>query len=135
MYRIREHGVEIEIEIEDVDPGGIFSEALVAIGDVFSDAAAASGEPVTHEVVVSAPEPSDLLGEWVTELVRLAEDDDFLPERAEKLRFAGDSLRALLAGERSLPASLIRRVATERIEMRKLEDGTWSATIVLEALP
>lgn len=135
MYRIQERGLEVEIEVEDVDAGGIFAEVLVAISDVFSDAAAASGTPVTHEVEVSGGDLPGVLGAWVDELVRLAEDEDFLPERTEKLRLAGNGLRAVVAGERSLPESLVRRVLTERIEMGRRDDATWAAKVALEVLP
>lgn len=135
MYRIRERGLEVEIDVEDVDADGIFAEVLVAISDVFSDAAAASGTPVTHEVEVSGGDLPGVLGAWVDELVRLAEDEDFLPERTEKLRLAGNSLRAVVAGERSLPESLVRRVLSERTEMDRRDDATWAAKVVLEALP
>lgn len=132
MYQLDRRGSEIELTIEDVDPGGVFGEALLALGDVFSEAAAASGKPVTHEVQVSAADLSGLLANWIRELVRLAEVEGFVPERIEKLRLADTGLRAVVAGERAIPRSLIKSVAYDHLEFEQQDDATWSARIVLD---
>jgi hypothetical protein len=57
-----------------------------------------------------------------------------LPERVEKLRLDGASLRAVVAGERSdPPGSSLRSVTERRLQMERLEDGAWGARIVLAA--
>lgn len=132
MYRLEQRPDELELELEDTEAAGIFSEGLLALSDVFSEAAAASGRPVTHEVEVRSRDLSGLLAEWIRELVHLAEHQGFVPERIEKLRLAGTSLRAVVAGERAIPQGLIRAVAYDRVEMLQEEDGTWSARIVLD---
>ena len=131
MYELHEGDREIELRIEDVDPQGVFSEALIALGDVFSEAAAAKGTPVTHEVVLAAADLSTLLADWVRELVRLAEAENFIPERIAKLRLAGTTIRAVVAGERAVPRDLIKAVAYDRVEMAQTEDAAWSATVIL----
>jgi SHS2 domain-containing protein len=132
VYHLEERSSEIELLIEDVDAERIFAEALLALGDVFADAAAAPGTPVTHEVEVRASDLPTLLAEWIRELVYLAEAEGFVPERITKLRLAGTSLSAEVAGERSIPRSLIRALAYDRVEMEQLEDGTWTARVVLD---
>lgn len=137
MYHHHRDGSEVTLEIEDVDPEAIFAEALLGLSSVLSDARppdpAHGGTPVTHAIHVSASDLPALLGEWMRELVRLAEDDGFLPERLEKLRLEGSSARAVVAGERSLPSGLIKAIHYERLEMERLEDGAWSARVILDA--
>ncbi len=131
MYHVDHRGSEIELEIEAVEIEGVFTDALLALGDVYADATAARGRPTTHAVVVGADDLPGLLAAWVARLVELAENEDFVPERVEKLRLAGSDLNALVAGERSIPRDLIAGVASDRVGMRRLQDGAWSAAIVL----
>ena len=132
MYHLEERSSEIELLIEDVDAERIFAEALLALGDVFADAAAAPGTPVTHEVEVRASDLPSLLAEWMRELVYLAEGEGFIAERIVELDLIQTSIRAKVAGERSIPRGLIRAVAYDRVEIRQLEDATWAARVVLD---
>ncbi|MGB2850117.1 MAG: archease [Solirubrobacterales bacterium] len=132
MYHLDERDSEIEMTIDGGEPEGVFADALLALGDVFSDAAAASGRPVTHEVQLKAGDVAGLFSAWIGELVELAEAQGFVPERVEKLNLEGTSLVALVAGERGIDQDLIKAVASHRTEMGVLEDATWSASIVLD---
>jgi SHS2 domain-containing protein len=129
LYRWAEHTSEIELLIEDDSPEAVFTEALVALGDVLSEAR--GGEPVTHEVGISAPDLPALLAGWMEELVYLAETDGFIPERVAKLELEGTSLVAVVAGERSVPQSLIKAVTYHRLELKRA-NGTWRARVVLD---
>jgi SHS2 domain-containing protein len=129
LYRWAEHTSEIELLIEDDSPEAVFTEALVALGDVLSEAR--GGEPVTHEVRISAPDLPALLAGWMEELVYLAETDGFIPERVAKLELEGTSLVAVVAGERSVPQSLIKAVTYHRLELKRA-NGTWRARVVLD---
>jgi hypothetical protein len=51
MYNTVDHASSIEIDIEDVDPDALFSESLLALSDVLSDAG--GGTAVTHGVEVA----------------------------------------------------------------------------------
>ena len=132
MYHLIEHPSEVEIEIEDTDPEGVLTEAVLALSEVFP--VVKGTEPVRHEIAVSAADLPQLLAAWMHELLRLAETDGFLPERVEKLRLDGSSLRAVVAGERSdPPGSPLRSVTERRLQMERLEDGAWGARVVLAA--
>lgn len=130
MYETTESSTEIEFVIEDETPQAVFSESVVAFSDVLEEAY--GGEPVSHEVVLSADTLPGLLGAWMAELVRLAESEGFVPERVTKLRLAGSSVRAVLAGERGLPQGKIRRVAYDHVDVKKLDSGAWAARVVLD---
>jgi SHS2 domain-containing protein len=132
VFHVTERPDEIEMKIHDVDLEGLFDDAVLALGDVFSDAAAAPGRPVTHEVEVTAGDTPALFAAWIRELVALAETEGFVPERVEKLALANDAVRARVAGERGIARELIKDVASHRIEVEALEDATWSASVVLD---
>lgn len=131
MYKVATRDSEIELTIDEVDAEGLFTEALMCLGDVFSEASAARGNPVSHEVVVSAADLNGLLGAWVGELVRLAEEEAFVPERVLELRVAPTGLRASVAGENGLPRALITDVSSDSVKVVRLDDATWEATVIL----
>jgi SHS2 domain-containing protein len=102
---------------------------MVALGDVLGDVR--GGEPVTHEVRITAPDRAALLAAWMEELVYLAETDGFIPHRIERLELAPENLEALVGGERSVPQSLIKAVTYHRLEMEPV-DGGWRARVILD---
>lgn len=129
MYRWVEHTSEIELLIEDESPEAVFTEAMVALGDVLGEAR--NGQPVTHEVRIGAPDLAALLAAWMEELVYLAETDGFVAQRIERLELEPETLEALVGGERSVPRSLIKAVTYHRLEMERA-DGGWRARVVLD---
>ncbi|HKJ35638.1 MAG TPA: archease [Solirubrobacterales bacterium] len=132
MFHVTERASEIELEIHDVDVEGLFTDAILALGDVFSAAAAERGEPVTHRVELGAADPEGLFKTWIDELIALAESENFVPERVAKLDLAATAIRATVSGERGIAQSLIKDVSSHRIAVGALEDGTWSATVILD---
>ena len=131
MYNTIEHAASVELLVEDVDDVALFPETLLALRDVLSDAN--GGTPVTHEVAIEGPDLQGLLVEWVNELVRLAEDDGFVPERIDKERLEQGSFRARVAGERGIDADRIRRLACRSVGLNQLDDGAWAARVILDA--
>lgn len=129
MYHWLEHTSEIELLIEDETPEAVFTEAMVALGDILGDVR--GGEPVTHEVKISAPDRAALLAAWMEELVYLAETDGFIPHRIERLELDAATLEAVVGGERSVPQSLIKAVTYHRLEMKPVEGG-WQARVILD---
>jgi SHS2 domain-containing protein len=129
MYRWIEHTADIELEIEDESPEAVFTEALVAYGDLLAEER--GGDPVTHPVSISAPDLPALLAEWMNELVYLAETDGFVPERVESLALADAGLEAEVGGQRGIPRNPVKAVTYHDLEMRKV-DGVWQARVVLD---
>ena len=129
MYHWVDHESEVELFIEDEDVRGVMTEALVALGELLSEER--GGEAVTHEVSVSAPDLPALLAEWLNELVFLAETDGFIPERVVRMEIADTTLKATVAGQRSVPRSLIKGVTYHRLELEEAE-GEWRARVVLD---
>jgi SHS2 domain-containing protein len=130
MYDVQVHGSTAEIIIEDVDPVGLFSEALLGTSDVLSDAT--GGTPVTHEVRLGPAKLEGLLEAWLQELVRLAEVDGFIPERLDKERLESTTFSARIAGVRDVPREEIRAVRFRGLETKRLDDGAWAAKATLE---
>ncbi len=130
MYNTIEHDSSVELLIEDVNPETLFTESLLALSDVLSEAT--GGTAVTHEILVTAEDLGGLLTAWVEELVRLAEGDGFVPERVYKERLESSSFKAMVAGERSIPQSEIRAVSCRGVDLRRLDDGAWAAQVILD---
>lgn len=130
MYEVTETESGAELLIEDVNSEALFSETVVGLSGVLSQAV--GGTPVTHEVAVSGEDLEGLLQHWVEELVRLAAEDGFVPERVFKERLGRTGFRARLAGERGIPQERIRPLRRPQVTLERLEDGAWAARIVLE---
>lgn len=129
MYRWIEHTAEIELQIEDESPEAVFTEALVAFGDLVSEER--GGEPVSHRVNVTAADLPALLAEWMNELVYLADTDGFVPERVDRLRLADASIEAEISGQRRIPRSVVKAVTYHGLSLRN-DDGVWRASLVLD---
>lgn len=90
------------------------------------------GEPVTHPVRISASDLPTLLVEWLEELVYLAENDGFVPERVLEIDLAGSAVEAVVAGQRTTPQTLVKGVTYHRLEFEQDEEGAWRAHVVLD---
>ena len=130
MYEVLEHDSSAEIIIEDVEPVGLFTESLLGLSDVLSKAT--GGTPVTHEVRLGPAKMEALLEAWLRELVRLAEDDGFVPDRLDKERLENTTFSARIAGVRGVPRAEIRAVRFRGLETKRLDDGAWAAKATLE---
>lgn len=130
MYRWLDHTGEVELWIEDESPEAVLSEAAIALGDMLREHR--RGDPVTHEVEVSARDLPSLLAEWLGELVYLAETDGFVPERVVEIDLADAAVKATVAGQRAEPQTLVKGVTYHRLEMAEGDGGVWTARVVLD---
>jgi SHS2 domain-containing protein len=130
MYRWLDHTSEAELWIEDESPKAILGEAAIALGDLLSEHR--RGEPVTHRVRVSAGDLPTLLAEWLGELVYLAENDGFVPERIVEMDLSSSSVEAVVAGQRTTPQTLVKGVTYHQLEFEQDGDGAWHARVVLD---
>ncbi len=122
-------GSSIEIIVEDVEPAALFTESLLGLSDVLSETT--GGTPVTHEVLLGPADLEGLLHGWLAELIRLAAEDGFVPERLDKERLESTTFSARIAGVRGVPREEIRAVTLSRLETRRLDDGAWAARATL----
>jgi SHS2 domain-containing protein len=129
VYRWIEHTAEIELEIEDDSPEAVFTEALVAFGELLTEHR--GGEPVSHAVELSAADHAALLADWLNELVYLADTDGFVPERVEALTLSVGKLDARIGGQRGVPRNPVKAVTYHDLELREI-DGVWRARLVLD---
>jgi SHS2 domain-containing protein len=129
MYEWIDHTAEVELHVEAESREEIFAEALAAFAELVGRED--EGERVEHEVTAEAQDDATLLAEWLGELVFLAETDDFVPERLERLELDGTRLRAVVAGHRGRPAHLVKAVTYHGLELA--HDGSiWRARVVLD---
>jgi SHS2 domain-containing protein len=129
VHRLVEHIGEVELELEAASEAGIFESALVAFADLV--AAGEEGKPARHEIHVAATDHPLLLVEWLTELVFLAEVENFVPEQVLAFELTDTSLRATVAGRRDRPRHFVKAVTLNCLELEQ-KGGTWHGRVVLD---
>jgi len=129
VFRWVEHTAELELEIEAPSEEAVFGEALAAITELLGDG---SGPQLTREVEVAADEADMLLVEWLSELVYLAETEEFVPERIASLELDAGRLRATVEGHRGEPRQLVKAVTLHRLEFGRDDTLGWRARVVLD---
>jgi SHS2 domain-containing protein len=129
MYEWIEHTAEVELHVEAESYEAVFHEALAAFAELVSREN--GGERVEHDVTAEAQDDATLLAAWLDELVFLAETEDFVPERLERLDVDGTRLRALVTGHRGRPAHLVKAVTYHGLEFAR-NGGVWWAKVVLD---
>lgn len=130
MYRWVDHTAELELRIEAETEAAVFEEALAAFAELVNVEAAA-GEPARHEISVAASSRESLLAEWLSELVFLAETEDFVPERVAALELHDGELRATVEGRRGRPPHLVKAITYHGLELQR-DEGVWRARVVLD---
>ena len=108
----------------------MLGEAAIALGDLLREHP--GGDPVTHQLEISASDLPSLLVEWLEELVLLGENDGFVPERVLEMDLAGSAVEAVVAGQRTRPQTLVKGVTYHRLEFDQGDEGVWRAHVVLD---
>lgn len=129
MFRWTEHTAELGLEIEAPSPEGVFEEALAAFVELVGDG---DGPPLTRDVDLQADEPAMLLVDWLSELLYLADAEQFVPERIVSLDLDDGRLRATIEGHRGEPRQLLKAVTLHRLEFRRADTVGWRAKVVLD---
>jgi SHS2 domain-containing protein len=129
VFRWLEHTAELGLEIEAPSREAVFEEALAAFAELVGGG---EGPRTTRGVEVEADEPGLLLVEWLSELLYLADPEQFVPERITSLELEGNRLRATVEGRLGEPGQLLKAVTLHRLEFR--EDATvgWRAHVILD---
>lgn len=128
-YRFVEHGGEVEIEFDAETEPEVFGAALAAF--VALAELDGGGEAAHHKITLSAEDHALLLVDWLSELIFLAETEDFVPERLVAVELTGDTLRAQVAGRRGRVRHLVKAVTLNDLELRR-EGGVWRGRVVLD---
>lgn len=129
MFRWLEHTAELGLEIEAPSREAVFEEALAAFAELVGGA---DGPLMTREVEVEADEPGLLLVEWLSELLYLADAEQFVPERIASFELGNGGLRATIEGRRGEPRQLLKAVTLHRLEFREDDTVGWRAHVVLD---
>jgi SHS2 domain-containing protein len=130
VFRWVEHTAELGLEIEATSPGGVFEEALAAFAELVGDGG--DGEPVTRDVELEAAELDLLLVEWLSELLYLADAEQFVPERVMSIEVDDERLRATVEGHRGDPRQLLKAVTLHQLQFSRNDTGGWRAHAVLD---
>jgi protein archease len=129
VYEWIEHTAELELHIEAPSREELFAEALAAYAELVARDEA--GDEVQHAVSAEAADDAALLAEWLGELVFLAETDDFVPGRLDRLELSDARLSAVVSGRRGRPAHLVKAVTYHGLELVQ-EGDVWRAKVVLD---
>lgn len=128
-YRWVDHTAEVELHIDAATEDAVFGEALRALSELVRDGA--SGDHVSFDVAVSAPDRATLLATWLDELVYRAETAGLVPEDVEQLRLEDDRLVATVRGHHGEPRHLVKGVTYHRLGFDPAGDG-FHACVVLD---
>jgi SHS2 domain-containing protein len=129
MYRWVDHTAEVELHIDAETREAVFTEALAAFAELVSRND--EGERAEHDVAIEAQDEAGLLVAWLEELVFLAETEDLVPVRVERLELSDGRLAAHVVGRRGRPAHLVKAVTYHGLEFAH-QDGAWRAKVVLD---
>ena len=128
MHEWFEHTSELELRVAADSATGVVAEATAALAEVLGEP---EGDPVTRELTVAARDPAALLAAWLEEVVFLAEHEGLVPERAQALELASDTLRGEVVARRGRPAHLVKAVTYHRLALEE-DDGGWWGRVVLD---
>ncbi|MGZ4391059.1 MAG: archease [Gaiellaceae bacterium] len=128
-YRFVEHIGEVEVELEAPSEAGLFESALAAFAELA--AAEEEGEQAALTIELEALDHTLLLVDWLSELIYLAEVEQFVPERVASIELADSRLRATVEGRRGQPRHLVKAVALSDLELAE-ERGGWHGRVVLD---
>ena len=129
MYRWAEHVGELELQVEAATEPAVFQKSFAAFAELVRDDGSADGEQRT--INLAARERSDLLADWLDELVYLADAQGFVPEWLTDLRLDGRRLHASIRGHRGEPSTLVKAVTRHGLAFEPAGAG-WRARLVLD---
>jgi SHS2 domain-containing protein len=129
-YRWVEHTAELELRIEAETPKQVFEDAIAAFAELV-DGDDGGGDPVTHQLWLTAADRPELLARWLEELVFLADTEQFVPRQVSSLEVGRQELRARVEGIQGSPRPLVKGVTYHGLELARRE-GAWRARLVLD---
>jgi SHS2 domain-containing protein len=129
-YRFVEHVAEIELHLEASTEAGLFTAALAAFHELV-DGDDPEGEPLAHEIVLTADEHALLLVDWIGELTFLAEVEGLVPERVSGIELEHGRLKATVEGRRGRPRHLVKAATLSNLALER-HDGAWRSRLVLD---
>ena len=127
MYEWRSHTAELELYVEAATEEQVFADAADALGRLIERGS--GGEPVTHELELTARDRAGLLIELLEELIYLADTEGFVPDRAQVA--LDEKLRVTLAGRRTEIEPLVKAATYHGLEFAR-KGRTWHARVVLD---
>lgn len=128
-YCFVEHVGEVEIDLRASSLAGVFDAALEAFAELV--ASDGKGAPERRVVELCAEDRALLLADWLSELVFLAEVEQFVPTRVRAFELDGDHLRATLEGHRGEPRPLVKAVTLNNLRLEP-EGGIWHGRVVVD---
>jgi SHS2 domain-containing protein len=129
VYQWVDHTAELQLHIAAPDEAAVFEEALRAFHELIADGT--TGDLVSFEVELAAPDRATLLVRWLDELVYRAETEDLVPEDLERLELNAGGLVATVRARPGKPRHLVKGVTYHRLAFERGAPGC-QATVVLD---
>jgi SHS2 domain-containing protein len=135
-YRLLDHTADIRVEILGRDRAELFANAALCVFDVMLDRSRIC-ECRTLALTVESTDETELLMDWLRELLFAFSSQGFAASRAEVTRLEPCRLEALLHGEPYAPErhglKLELKVPTyHQFSIEKTPAG-WRATVIFDA--
>jgi SHS2 domain-containing protein len=134
-YRLIDHTADLDLEVTGTDAADLFVQAACALFDLITDRGALTGR-ATQQLVVTGADWSDLMVNWMRELLYLFNGCYTLVKDVSICRISETDLEARLTCEpldsrRHVINQEIKAVTYHGIEVMGAPDR-WTARIVLD---
>jgi len=131
-YAFVDHTAELQLEIEAPSRAAVFSDAVLALGDLLAGDLRPDGARQTRQLSVRAADDPVLLAAWLDEIVFVAETEGLVPLRAERLDVGTGEVRGAVSFvEGVAPPHLVKGVTYHDLAL--FRDGeTWRARVILD---
>jgi SHS2 domain-containing protein len=130
-YRFVDHTSELELELEAPSRGGVFEDAVLALGELLAGDAGQEGAVRTRELAARAGDDPALLAAWLAEIVFVAETEGLVPRGVERLEVDTSDVRGVVSFAEGTPRHLVKGVTYHDLEL--VRDGsTWRGRAVLD---
>jgi SHS2 domain-containing protein len=134
-YRVFDHTADLGVEVTATTQEALYADAAVALFDLLTDLATVRSD-TSREVVITGGDASDLLVNFLRELLDCYNHDGFLMKSCLVQEVDSHRLTAILRGERFDPArhrieKEIKAVTYHQASVEKTEDG-WKARVVFD---
>lgn len=131
-FRFVDHTAELQLEIQAPTRAAVFSEAVRAIAELLGgDGEPPAGARQVRELSVHAPDDPALLAAWLDEILFVADTEDLVPLRAERLNVGTGGIRGAVSFVEGSPPHLVKGVTYHDLQLSCVE-GTWQGRAVLD---
>ena len=135
-FEVLEHTADIGFRCWGADPSELFVNAARALFDIAADTSQV--KPGKHLIFgVKGEDYETLLVNWLNQLVYAFDADEFVPASYDVREITSTKLVCDCEGEKRNPARhpwklIVKAVTYHDLEVAQLDDGRWSARVILD---